>query len=123
MLPSASVRQFRSPQGLQSAAAYYVLHHTRLLWISAKNPGIEVQKRPSSLPPDLFLHIHGEEWGGDALLSDVVLAAHEGWLRLPNLRPTLEGLDFPRRLHNVGIETCHPDHQLSFLETIEILSG
>ena len=82
-----------------------------------------LQKRPSSLPPDLFLHIHGEEWGGDALLSDVVLAAQEGWLRLPNLRPTLEGLDFPRRLHNVGIETCHPDHQLSFLETIEILSG
>ena len=53
---------------------------------------------------------------------DIVLAAQDWWLRLPNLRPTLEGLDFPRRLHNVGTETCRPDHRLSFLGTIEILS-
>ena len=53
---------------------------------------------------------------------DVVLAARDGWLRSADLRKTLEGLDIPRRLHSVVIETGRTDHQRSFLEMMEILS-
>ena len=53
---------------------------------------------------------------------DVVLAARDGWLRSPDLRETLEGLDFPKTLHSVVTETFRSDHQRSFLGMMEILS-
>ena len=53
---------------------------------------------------------------------DIILAARDGWLKSPVLRPTLEDLDIPRQLHSVVIETGRSDHQRSFLEIIEILS-
>jgi len=53
---------------------------------------------------------------------EIVLVARDGWLRSVELRPMLEGLDIPRRLHSVVIETGRSDHQRSFLEMMEILS-
>ena len=53
---------------------------------------------------------------------DVVLVARDGWLRSADLRQTFEGLDFPRKLHSVVVETGRSDHQCSFLEMMEILS-
>jgi len=53
---------------------------------------------------------------------DVILVAREWWLRSPDLRQTLEDLDFPRQLHSVVIETGRSDHQVSFLKIMEILS-
>ena len=60
---------FRAPEfnkstrlmALQSAAAYYVLYHTQLIWNTSGNLG-----GPSAdLPPDLLLHLHSDKWGGD----------------------------------------------------------
>ena len=67
------VECFRAPQlnettrlrALQSAAAYYVLYHTQLIWSTSKRHDPEVAKLLSDFPPDLFLHKHSEEWGGD----------------------------------------------------------
>jgi len=53
---------------------------------------------------------------------DVVLAARDGWLGSPDLRETLERLDFPKKLHSVAVETSRSDHQRSFLGMMEILS-
>ena len=53
---------------------------------------------------------------------DVTLAMRDRWLKSEALRPTLEAVGFPRKLHSVAIETSRPDHQHSFLEMIEILS-
>ena len=53
---------------------------------------------------------------------DVMLVAREGWLRSPNLRPSLEDPDFPRQLHKIPIETGRSDDQHSFLMMMEILS-
>ena len=53
---------------------------------------------------------------------DVVQAAQDGWLRSPDLRKTLEELDFPKQLYSVVVETGRSDHQLSFLRMMEILS-
>jgi hypothetical protein len=47
---------------------------------------------------------------------DIVLVARDGWLKSPDLRQTLESLDFPRKLHSVVIETGRSDHQRSFLD-------
>ena len=68
---------FRSPRfdkstrfkALQSSAAYYVLYHTWLIWSTSKSLGIEVEKFPLELPPDLFLHKHSEQWDGDDLFE------------------------------------------------------
>ena len=65
------VECFRAPElnkttrlrALQSAAAYYVLYHTQLIWSISTNSGAGVESI-SSLSPDLFLQ-HSEEWGGD----------------------------------------------------------
>ena len=56
---------------------------------------------------------------------DVMLAMRDRWLKSETLRPALEDVDFPRKLHSVVIEILppdHSDHQHSFLEMIEILS-
>ena len=53
---------------------------------------------------------------------DVILAVQDRWLRSADLRQTLEDVDFPRKLHNVVIESLRPDYQRSFLGMIEILS-
>jgi len=69
------VECFRAPEfkestrlkALQSAAAYYVLYHTQLIWSTWKSleAGAEIEELPSDLPPDLFLHRHIDEWNGD----------------------------------------------------------
>ena len=67
------VECFRAPKfdkstrlkALQSAAAYYVLYHTRLIWSTSTNFEVGVEKLSSDLPRDLFLHLHNEEWNGD----------------------------------------------------------
>ena len=53
---------------------------------------------------------------------DVVQAAQGGLLRSPDLRKTLEELDFPKQLCSVVVETGRSDHKLSFLMMMEILS-
>ena len=53
---------------------------------------------------------------------DVVVAAREGWLKSVGSRQTLEGLDFPRQLHKIPIESRRSEDQRSFLVMIEILS-
>ena len=69
------VEYFRGPEfekstrlkALESAATYYVLYHTQLIWGTWKSleAGAEVEKPPPDLPPDLFLYQHNEKWGGD----------------------------------------------------------
>ena len=66
------VECFRAPEfekstrleALQSAAAYYVLYHTQLIWNTSSGLKAEAKKIPIDLPPDLFLHLPGDEWGG-----------------------------------------------------------
>jgi len=53
---------------------------------------------------------------------DVLLVARDGWLKSAELRPTLEYLDFPRKLHSVVIETGRSDYQCLFLRMMGILS-
>ena len=72
-LRDAYVECFRAPESkestrlkaLESAAAYYVLYHTQLIWITWKSLEVEMEKLPSHLPPDLFLYEHNDEWDGD----------------------------------------------------------
>jgi len=52
-------------KALQSAAAYYVLYHTQLIWSTWMSLEVEVEKPPPDLPPDLFLHRSNNEWNGD----------------------------------------------------------
>jgi len=67
------VECFRAPdfkestrlKALQSAAAYYVLYHTQLIWSTWMSLEVEVEKPPPDLPPDLFLHRPHNEWNGD----------------------------------------------------------
>jgi hypothetical protein len=64
---------FRAPEfkksarlkALQSAAAYYVLYHNRLIWSVSNNLEVEVGKLPPDLPRDLFLHLPNDAWGGN----------------------------------------------------------
>ena len=54
-------------QALRSAAIYYVLYHTQLIWSARQSSeaGARIDKLPPNLPPDLFLHQHNDRWGGD----------------------------------------------------------
>jgi len=52
-------------KALQSAATYYVLYHTQLIWSTWKSLEVEIEKVPSALPLDLFLHQPNNEWDGD----------------------------------------------------------
>ena len=52
-------------KAVKSAAAYYVLYRTQLVWNTSNNLEVEVEKLPPDLPPDLFLHLPCDEWGGD----------------------------------------------------------
>ena len=56
-------------KALQSAAAYYVLYHTQLIWSASIRLKTEITKFPSNLPPDLFLHLHDDKWGGNDLFE------------------------------------------------------
>ena len=56
------------PKALQSAAAYYVLYHTRLIWSASKSREVEVEELPRNLPPDLLL-LHREKWNGYGLFE------------------------------------------------------
>ena len=52
-------------QALQSAAAYYVLYHSRLIWSIVKGCEADVEELPTSLPSDLLLlHKDSKEWQG-----------------------------------------------------------
>ena len=51
-------------KALQSAAAYFVLYRSRLIWSTSKSCEVEVEKLPSELPPDLLLYKYSEEWHG-----------------------------------------------------------
>ena len=64
--------EFKKPtrlKALQTAAAYYVLYHTQLIWSASNSFEVEAGKIPSELPPDLFLDKNTEEWGGDDLFE------------------------------------------------------
>jgi len=52
-------------KALQSAAAYYVLYRTQLIWSASTCFEVGVEKRPSDFPPDLLLHLHNKEWNED----------------------------------------------------------
>ena len=58
-------KRHTSLKALQSAAAYYVLYHTQLIWNTSNSLKVGVEKLPSDLPPDLFLHLPRDEWKGD----------------------------------------------------------
>ena len=66
------VECFRAPESkkttsikaLESAAAYYVLYHAQLVWNTWESLGVEAEKLPPHLPPDLLLDHHNEEWKG-----------------------------------------------------------
>ena len=70
---------FRAPEfdratrlkALQSAAAYYVLYHTQLIWSTSKSLEVETEVL-RDLPTDLFLHQHNEEWGGDDMFEHLL---------------------------------------------------
>ena len=67
------VECFRAPEfkestrlkALQSAAAYYVLYHTQLIWSTSNTMEFNV----AGLPPDLLLHLHDDKWGGDDMFE------------------------------------------------------
>ena len=71
------VECFRRPEfeestrikALQSAAAYYVLYHTQLIWSTWKGLDVEVEKLPPDLHTDLLLHQHEDEWGREDLFE------------------------------------------------------
>ena len=70
---------FRSPfkksartRALQSAAAYYVLYHTQLVWTTFNSLETEVGKLPPDLPPDLFLHLQNDEWDGNDVFEHLL---------------------------------------------------
>ena len=75
-LHDAYMVYFRAPKfdipirlkALPSAAAYYVLYHTRLIWSASKSLEVEIEGLPPGLPPDLFLQ-HNDEWAGDDLFE------------------------------------------------------
>jgi hypothetical protein len=67
---------FRAPEpestrlkALQSAAAYYVLYHTQLIWSTWKSLKAEVEGLPPDLPRDLFLHRHNDGWDRDNIFE------------------------------------------------------
>jgi len=67
---SLRAHEFNNPtrlRALQSAAAYYILYHTQLIWSTSNSHALEigVGRLPPHLPPDLFVHLPSEEWGGD----------------------------------------------------------
>ena len=59
-------------KALQSAAAYYVLYHTQLIWNTSNRLKVEVGGLPPDLPPDLFLHLHSDRWDGDDLFEHLL---------------------------------------------------
>ena len=59
-------------KAVQSAAAYYVLYRTQLVWNTSNNLEVEVEKLPPDLPPDLFLHLPCDEWGGDDVFEYIL---------------------------------------------------
>jgi len=68
---------FRAPEfdnsarlkALRSAAAYYVLYHAQLIWITWKRLKVEVKNLSPNLHPDLFHHRHNDKWGGKNLFE------------------------------------------------------
>ena len=75
-LRDAYVECFRAPefkgsarlQALESAAAYYVLYHSRLVWSTSNRLPFDLDE----LPPDLLLHLHSERWGLDDVFEHLL---------------------------------------------------
>jgi hypothetical protein len=73
------VECFRAPEfkksarlkALQSAAAYYVLYHTQLIWSASNNLDPEMGKLPPDLPRDLF-HLPNDAWDGDDVFEHLL---------------------------------------------------
>jgi len=71
---------FRAPEfkkstrlkALQSAAAYYVLYHTQLIWSTSNSLEVEVGGLTPDLPPDLLLHLHSDKWEGDDVFEHLL---------------------------------------------------
>jgi len=87
----------------------------------------DIPRLGSCRPDDEFRTLHdamekSKPFSVRKAAYDVILAARDGWLKSPDLRETLERLNFPRQLHGVVIETGRSDHQRSFLMMMEILS-
>ena len=59
-------------KALQSAAAYYVLYHTQLIWSTSNNFDVEMGGIPPALPPDLLLHLHSDRWDGDDVFEHLL---------------------------------------------------
>ena len=74
------VECFRAPdftkstriKALQTAAAYYVLYHTQLIWSTWKSLEVETETLPPDLPPDLFLDQYHDEWDGDDVFEHLL---------------------------------------------------
>ena len=74
------VECFREPElkkstrlkALQSAAAYYVLYHTQLIWSASNSLDVEVGGLPPDLPPDLLLRLHSDKWDGDDVFEHLL---------------------------------------------------
>ena len=71
------VECFRAPEfkessrlkALQSAAAYYVLYHTQLIWSTSNRLQFNATGK---LHPDLLLQLHSEKWGGDDVFEHLL---------------------------------------------------
>jgi hypothetical protein len=58
-------------KALQSAAAYYVLYHTQLIWSASSSLEVEMGKLLPDLPRDLFL-LPNDAWGGDDVFEHLL---------------------------------------------------
>ena len=61
-------KESRRLKALQSAAAYYVLYHTQLIWCTSNRLSFDV----GGFPPDLLLDLHSEKWGGDDVFEHLL---------------------------------------------------
>ena len=64
-------------KALESAAAYYILYHARVIWIASKSRQLEVEILPPNLPSDLLLlHKDSDEWDRCDLFEYLLQVGH-----------------------------------------------
>jgi len=56
-------------KALQSAAAYYVLYHTQLIWSASNSHKVRVVGLPPDLPSDLLLYQDSDKWDRDDMFE------------------------------------------------------